>query len=127
MFEEFSGENFFRIIGKTSFLKEVYENCIAECEQNGNVLEEGVFDQFPSRIVPEQQFAMTCIRKNEKKPFKFETQEKKVNAIMKRNFEVINSAELGNFCVSAKRYGKFPNNFNFINPKIDVIRSLEEL
>jgi len=115
------------IIGRTAFLREVYENCIAECEQNGDTLEEGVFDQYPLRIVPEQQFAMTCIRKMEKKPFKFETQAKKVNAIMRRNFEVINCAELGNFCVSAKRYGKFPNNFNFINPKLDIIRSLEEL
>jgi hypothetical protein len=115
------------IIAKTSLLREVYENCIAECQLNGDVLEEGVFDQFPLRIVPEQQFAMTCIRKLEPNPFKFESQAKKVKSIMKKHFEVINTAELGNFCVSAKRYGKFPNNLNFINPKLDVIKSLEEL
>jgi hypothetical protein len=115
------------IIGKTQFLKEVYKNCVAECEQNGEILEKGVFDQMPLRIVPEQQFAMTCIRKLEQKPFKFETQAKKVNSIMKKHFDVINVAELGNFCVSAKRYGKFPNNLNFINPRIDIIKSLGEL
>jgi hypothetical protein len=115
------------IIGKTSFLKEVYENCIAECEHNGDVLNKGVFDQMPARIVPEQQFAMACISKLEKNPFKFQSQPKKVNNIMKKYFDVINVANLGNFCVSAKRYGKFPNNLNFINPKIDIIASLEEL
>jgi len=115
------------IIAKTQLLREVYENCIAECELNGENLDRGVFNQTPTQIVPEQQFAMTSILKLEKESFKFQTQPKKVNAIMKKHFDVINVGELGNFCVSAKRYGKFTNNFNFINPKLDIIKSLDEL
>lgn len=115
------------IIGRTSFLKEVYENCIVECEQNGDAIEAGVFKQTPKRIVPEQQFAMTCIRKLEKKPFKFPQDTKKVSEVMRKHFEIIDNRELGNFCVSAKKYGRFVNSLNYLYPKIDVISSLEEL
>jgi hypothetical protein len=121
------------IIGRTSFLREVYKECIAECEQSDKFYEElfkqipKLFKQIPGNIVPEQQFAMACIRKKEGKEFKFDVSDKKVNSTMKKHFEIIDVSSLGAFYVNAKYYGKFPNTLKFINPKLDVIKSLEEL
>lgn len=118
------------IIAKTELLKAVYEKCIYQCEKEGNKLEKGWFSQVPSRVVPEQQFAVNVIKALESKSFRLPTKIKdleKIKTITKKHFEVINSAALGDFFVSSRKYGKFENNLNFIVPEIDVVNSMEQL
>ena len=116
---------------KTPRMLDMFKEMLYDCEFNKNKLKFAPFSQHDFWLFVEQQIGMKYIELCERKEgmiYKHPSDFKMVKELMIKHFDVVNTALLGEFYITANCEKKvFVNDLSYFDETRDIAHSLEEL